>query len=143
MQMNSHFLAIQHYRNVRLTLVHNHKTASQKSNTVGGLVVVEVLKSPATVVWFLIHVAWSIPNHLQETLLLNFTKVIIQEVICRSEANQRVSYWNLIPRSIFHHPERKQLSLKLRNTYFHKTSHSNQRNSICLARKKFVFLESL
>jgi hypothetical protein len=87
-----------------LTLGHVDQAASEESHTVGGLVVVQVLEAPATDVGLLIHEARSITDHPQEVLLLHLAQVLIQEVIGCSEANQRVGYRNLIPRSIFNQP---------------------------------------
>lgn len=106
-----------------LTLGHVDQAACEQSHTVGGLVVVQVLKAPAAIVRLLVHEPCDISNDLEEALLLVSIQVLIQEVICCCECNQRVCHRNFIPRSIFDKPathvRRLNNMLKWKHAGFH------------------------
>lgn len=71
-----------------LTLCHVNQTASQQGHTVGGLVVVKVLESPASDVRLLIHQARGVADHLEETLLLALVQVLVHEVVSGGKPHQ-------------------------------------------------------
>lgn len=87
-----------------LTLGHEDQASCEQSHAVSGLVVVQVLKSPASDVGLLVHQARRVADHLQEALLLALVQVLVQEVVSSGEPNQRVRQRNLIPGGIFDQP---------------------------------------
>lgn len=87
-----------------LTLCHVNQTASQQGHTVGWLVVVQILKSPASDVRLFIHQARGVADHLEETLLLASVQVLVHEVVSGGKADQRVGQWNFVPGSVFDQP---------------------------------------
>lgn len=87
-----------------LTLCHVNQAASQQGHAVGGLVVVQVLKPPASDVRLLVHQARGVADHLEETLLLALVQVLVHEVVSGGKADQRVGQWNLVPGSVLDQP---------------------------------------
>lgn len=87
-----------------LTLGHVNQASCEQSNTVGGLVVVQVLEPPASDVGLLVHETRGVADHLEETLLLALVQVFVQEVVSGGKPDQRVRQRNFIPGGIFHQP---------------------------------------
>lgn len=66
--------------------------------------VVQVLEPPASHIRLLIHEARCVAYHLQETLLLAFIQVLVQEVVGGGKSDQRVCQRNFIPGGVFDQP---------------------------------------
>lgn len=87
-----------------LTLCHVNQAASQQGHAVGGLVVVQVLKSPASDVGLLVHQARGVADRLEEALLLALGQVLVHEVVRGGKPHQGVGQRDFVPGSVSDQP---------------------------------------